>query len=450
VAIHRNCEGMTRRDCLRLGLGALAGGSLPNLLRLRAEAADAARRSGQSTRSTRCILIWMDGGPSHFETFDPKPEAPAEIRGQLGAIATKIPGVQFCETTPRLAAISDKLCIVRSICHDQGNHGAGNHYMMTGAPPRIPVGCGAFVSFHPSMGSVAAYERGAPHGLPAYFSIPERSRSAGPNFLGARYAPFVVADNPNQRGFRVRDVALPPDLTEERYAARRELRALVDRLPRIADKAAGDPLQPFDAYYQQSYDLINSPEAQQALDIGREPDKVRDAYGRNEFGQQTLLARRLIEAGAPFVTLYSGGWDHHSAIFTELPRKMATFEHAVAALIEDLHDRGLLDSTLVVALGEFGRSPAISASSDKKAPGRDHWSSAMSVLFAGCGTPGGAVVGATDRKGYAAIDRVLSPENFVSTVYLKLGIDPHKIYHTPEGRPVHLVSDPTPITELMG
>jgi hypothetical protein len=399
--------------------------------------------------STRCILIWMDGGPSHFETFDPKPDAPLEIRGQMNSIATKIPGVRFCETVPRLAAISDKLCIVRSICHNQANHGAGNHYMMTGAPPRIPVGCGAFVSFHPSLGSVTAYERGAPRGLPAYFSIPERSRSAGPNFLGARYAPFVVADDPNKPGFRVRDVALPPGLLDERFAARRDLRALVDRLPRIADKRAGDPVQPLDAYYQQSYDLIGSAEAQRALDIDREPDRVRDAYGRNAFGQRALLARRLIEAGVPFVTLYSGGWDHHSGVFTELPKQLATFEVAVAALIEDLHERGLLDSTLVVALGEFGRSPKISTLAGQKSPGRDHWASAMSVLFAGCGTPGGAVVGATDSRGYAAIERVLGPENFAATVYRKLGIDPNKIYYTPQGRPTHLVSDPTPIKELM-
>jgi hypothetical protein len=358
--------------------------------------------------------------------------------------------VQFCETVPRLAAISDKLCIVRSICHNQTNHGAGNHYMMTGAPTRIPVGCGAFVSFHPSLGSVTAYERGAPHGLPAYFSMPDRSRSAGPNFLGAKYAPFVVAGDPSQANFRVRDVALPPAVIDQRFASRRELRALVDRLPRIADKAAGDPVQPLDAYYQQSYDLISSSEAQRALDIGREPDKVRDAYGRDGFGQRALLARRLVEAGVPFVTLYHGGWDHHSGVFTDLPKKTAPFEHALAALIEDLDQRGLLETTLVVALGEFGRTPKISTLPGQKEPGRDHWSSAMSVLFAGCGTPRGMVVGATDRKGYAAIERVLSPENFASTIYLKLGIDPNKIYYTPQGRPTHLVSDPAPIKELMG
>lgn len=443
---HFSEQRVSRRDCLRLGCGALAGGSFANLLRLRAEAAHPAT----GKRPASCILIWMDGGPSHFETFDPKPEAPAEIRGETRAIATKIPGVQFAEHVPQLAKIADKLCVVRSICHNQANHGAGNHYMMTGAPPRVPVGCGAFVSFHPSLGSVTAYERGAPRGLPAYISMPDRSRSAGPNFLGAKYAPFVVSDDPNQQTFRVRDVALLSDLSQQRFAGRRDLRTLVDRLPRIADKAAGDPVPPLDSYYQQSYDLISSPEAQRALDIGRESDKTRDAYGRNAFGQRALLARRLVEAGVPFVTLYDGGWDHHAGVFTALPKKLAPFEHTVAALVEDLARRGLLDSTLVVALGEFGRTPKISTLTGQKDAGRDHWSSAMSVLFAGAGVPAGTVLGATDSKGYAAIERVLSPENFAATIYTKLGIDPNKIYYTPQGRPTHLVSDPTPIAELMG
>src|SRR5438067_1741447 len=204
MAQHRNCEGVSRRDCLQLGLTALAGGGLVNLLRLQAEAA----ATGSPRRPTSVILVWLDGGPSHFETFDPKPDAPAEVRGEFKAIQTKIPGVHFSENMERLAAISDKLTIVRSVRHDQNNHGAGNHYMMTGAPTRIPVSCGAFVSFHPSMGSVVSAERGAPPGLPAYFSLPEMSRSGGPNFLGSRHAPFVVSDDPSQAAFRVRDVTV--------------------------------------------------------------------------------------------------------------------------------------------------------------------------------------------------------------------------------------------------
>jgi hypothetical protein len=443
MSAYSNCAGVTRRDCLQLGLGALTGAGLADLLRLSASA------DSPKPKRASCILIWMDGGPSHFETFDPKPEAPVEIRGQFSSIPTKIPGVHFSEHLPRLAAIADKLAIVRSVCHNQGNHGAGNHYMMTGAPPRIPVGCGAFVSFHPSMGSVAARECGAPDGLPAYFSMPSMSRSGGPNFLGARYAPFVVGGDPNNRNFRVRDVSLPKSVLETRFEGRRDLRAVVDRLPRMLDEAAGDPVAALDDSYQQAYNLVTSPEAQKALDIHNEPEKVRDTYGRSAFGQRALLARRLVEAGVPFITLYDGGWDHHSDIFPGLAKRLPAFETAIAALITDLDERGLLDTTMVIALGEFGRTPKISTLSGRNSPGRDHWANAMSILFAGGGTPGGQVIGATDRKGYAAMERVLSPENFVSTVYRKLGIDPDKMYYTPQGRPVHLVSDPTPIAELM-
>jgi hypothetical protein len=343
-----------------------------------------------------------------------------------------------------LGAIADKLSIVRSICHNDPNHGGGNHYMMTGSPPRMPVACGAFVSFHPSLGAVTAHERGAQNGLPAYFSMPSMSRSGGPNFLGARYAPFIVSDNPSNKNFRVRDVALPSGLDGTRFGGRQDIRAKVDKLARIADKAAGDPTLSLDEYYQQGVSLVTSPEAQQAFDIHSEPDAVRDEYGRNSFGQRALLARRLVEAGVPFITLYEGGWDHHTQIFKAFNDRMPAFEATVAALILDLERRGLLETTLVVLLGEFGRTPKINNDA-----GRDHWANAMSVLFAGCRCPGGTVVGSTDRNGYAAFERILSPENFASTIYRKLGIDPDKVLYTPQGRPTHIVSDPTPIAELM-
>lgn len=439
MATYSNCQSMTRRDCLHLGLGGFLGLSLVDVLRARGKAAERGQRPS-------CILVWMDGGPSHYETFDPKPDAPTEIKGEYEPIETKTPGIFFSKHMKSLAAISDKLAIVRSIRHDQGNHGAGNHYMMTGAPPRIPVGCGAFVSFHPSLGSVVAHDRGAAqNGLPSYFSIPQMSRSGGPNFLGAKFAPFVVPDDPSRDSFRVRDVALPGGIETVRFTGRRDLRSQVDRLKRITDEAAADPVTALDEYYDQGYNLIASREAQAAFDIGQEDPRVRDRYGRNSFGQRCLLARRLVEAGVPFVTLYNGGWDHHESIFKSLGDKLPPFEGALAAMIEDLDQRGLLESTLVVALGEFGRTPQVN-----ERGGRDHWSNAMSVLFAGCGTPGGQVIGATDARGYTAVERILSPENFASTVYRKLGIDPGQILYSPNGRPTHLVSDPTPIAELMG
>ncbi|HVK16288.1 MAG TPA: DUF1501 domain-containing protein [Fimbriiglobus sp.] len=440
MAVWTNCAGVSRRDCLQIGLTTLLGGGLASALRARA-----ASGGNPAAQAKACILIWQDGGPTHYETFDPKPDAPAEIRGEFKPIPTRIPGVHFAEHLPKLAGMADKLAVVRSIRHDQGNHGAGNHYLMTGAPPRIPVGCGAFVSFHPSLGSVVAHEKGAPAGLPAYFSMPQMSRSGGPNFLGAKYAPFVVAEDPNNKNFRVRDVALPRGLTGERFEGRTELRDEVDRFRRILDKAAGDPAAALDENYRQAHDLMDSKEAQAAFDIGAEPDKVRDTFGRTAFGQRALLARRLVEAGVPFVTLYDGGWDHHRDLFNSLKKRLPTWDQTVSALIADLDRRGLLETTLVVALGEFGRTPKIN-----KDAGRDHWSNAMSVLIAGGGTPGGRVVGATDPRGYAAVERVLAPENFASTIYTKLGIDPGKLLYAPNGRPSHLVSDPAPIKELMG
>ncbi|MEZ6059418.1 MAG: DUF1501 domain-containing protein [Planctomycetaceae bacterium] len=442
-----NCQGISRRDSIALGIGSLFGSGLVGSLRARGESER--HGAGPKRVAERCILIWMDGGPTHFETFDPKPDAPAEYRGEFTHIDTAVPGVVFSEHMTKLAASLNDFAMIRSIRHDQGNHGAGNHYMMTGAPPRIPVGCGAFVSFHPSLGSVVAKELGKENGLPPYFSMPQMSRSGGPNFLGARYAPFVVPDDPNSGSFRVRDVALPKSLTEARFDSRTDLRSSIDRMVRLNHEAAADPVAGVDEYYRQGYDLVTSPKAQEAFDIGREPDDVRERYGRDSFGQRCLLARRLIEGGVPFVTVYDGGWDHHRDIFNALRKRLPKWDNSVATLIQDLKERGLLDSTLVVALGEFGRTPKISTLSGESTPGRDHWANAMSVLMAGGGTPGGTVVGATDRKGFSAIDRVLSPENFVSTIYHKLGIDPGKVLYTPEGRPTHLVSDPTVISELV-
>lgn len=445
--MQRNCEGFSRRDSLQFGVGALLGSGLVDSLRVLGESKKS--HAGPPPTAKRCILIWMDGGPTHFETFDPKPDAPAEFRGEFSTTQTSVPGVMYSEHMVKLAGMLDDCAMIRSIRHNQGNHGAGNHYMMTGAPPRIPVGCGAFVSFHPSLGSVVAKELGKDNGLPPYFSMPQMSRSGGPNFLGAKYAPFVVSDDPNRSRFKVRDVALPKDLAKTRFDFRTDLRSKVDRMVRLNDEAAADPVAAFDEYFEQGYNLVTSTDAQAAFDIEKEKPETRDRYGRNSFGQRCLLARRLVESGVPFVTVYDGGWDHHRDIFGALRKRLPSWDNSVATLIQDLKERGMLEDTLVVALGEFGRTPKISTLSGEKKPGRDHWANAMSVLMAGGGTPGGTVVGATDRKGYSAVDRVLSPENFVSTIYHKLGIDPGKIVYTPQGRPTHLVSDPTPIRELI-
>ncbi|MCA9116204.1 MAG: DUF1501 domain-containing protein, partial [Planctomycetaceae bacterium] len=298
---YRNCEGFTRRNCLQFGLTAFLGTGLVEGMRLRSESAVADRSAGEPAAKS-CILIWLDGGPTHYETFDPKPQAPVEIRGEFEPIPTRTAGVSFSQHLEKLSQLSDRFSVIRSIRHNQGNHGAGNHYMMTGAPPRIPVGCGAFVSFHPSFGSVVSHERGTSNGLPAYFSIPRMSRSGGPNFLGAKHAPFVVPDDPNSGSFRVRDVALPAGLTAGRFDRRTDLRQMVDRLKRIDSEAAGDPVPSLDDNYRQGLELVTSRPAQEAFDIHQEPDSVRERYTRTSFGQRALLGRRLVEAGVPFIT----------------------------------------------------------------------------------------------------------------------------------------------------
>ena len=440
-----NCEGTPRRDFLRLGLGACLGLGLGDLLRGRARASEAALAAGgTSPANVNCIMIWLDGGPSHYETFDPKPDAQTDIRGEFKPIPTSAPGVFFSEVVPKLARVADKATVIRSVCHKDPNHGGGNHYMMTGAPTPVPVGCGAFVTFHPSFGSVVSWKRGNRGGMPAYMSMPEMSRSGGPNFLGGKHAPFVIKGGPNAKGFKVRDVSLPQEIAAGRELSRRQLRQSLDRLARFADAAAEDPAVDFDAHYRQAYGLVTSPSAQEAFDISREPDSVRDLYGRNDFGQRLLLARRLVEGGVSFVTCYSGGWDHHTNLFKSYKgSQIAALDQGLSALVLDLDRRGLLDSTLVLCLGEFGRTPKIN-----KDGGRDHWPHAMSIFAAGAGVPRGYVLGATDAKGYHASDNVHSPEDFAATLYVKMGIDPTEHLNSGAGRPVQLVTGGQPIKEL--
>ena len=437
--LFKNCQGLSRRDFLQVGLHGLAGLGLTDLMRLQAQGVSIAK----SSNPKRCILIWLDGGPTHHESFDPKPDAPVEIRGEFKPIPTKVPGIHFSEAVPNLASIADKLCVVRSICHKDPNHGGGNHYMMTGTPTPVPVNCGAFVTFHPSFGSVVSYHRGVTHGIPAYMTLPRQSRSGGPNFLGAEHAPFVVDGNPGSKSFRVRDVVLPREVSEGRARHRRDLRSALDRMKRFREQRGDDPALAFDSYYDQGLDLVSSEKAQAAFDIHSEPEAVRDLYGRNDFGQRLLLARRLTEVGVPFVTVYHGGWDHHTDIFTSLKTKMPPVDQGLATLISDLDERGQLDDTLVIMLGEFGRTPKIN-----KRGGRDHWPHAMSVLMAGAGIPGGQVVGATDRDGAYANENVHSPEDFAVSLYQKMGIDPHQVFHNTAGRPVSLVNGGAPIHEL--
>ncbi len=440
--MHKNCNGLGRRDFLQVGFGALGGIAFSDILALGSQAAQA--RGKASPEQINCILVWLDGGPSHYETFDPKPTAPQDIRGEFKSIPTSVPGVHFCETMPLLAKSFNKFTVVRSICHKDPNHGGGNHYMMTGTPTPVPVGCGAFVSFHPSFGSMVSHERGVRGGLPGYMSMPSASRSGGPNFLGAQHAPFVIGGDPSSKSFRVRDVAIPQDISDGRAMNRNSLRASLDNMKRITDKAAEDPTVGFDQFYQQGMELVTSTTAQAAFDLSKEPEATRKLYGENDFGQRLLLARRLAEVGVSFSVAYWGGWDHHRGIFKTFKDGYAQkLDQGLNGLITDLDQRGMLDSTLVICLGEFGRTPKVNKDS-----GRDHWPGAMSVLMAGAGIPGGQIVGATDPKGYYAAENIYCPEDFAVSLYTKLGIDPHQILHTNTGRPMQLVNGGKPIKEL--
>ena len=443
-SLNLNCAGIGRRDFIQLGVGGILGLGMGDLMSLRADAARAAGKPNPD--NINCILVWLDGGPTHFETFDPKPNAPSDVRGEFKPIPTNVAGVHFCETVPRLARSLDKMAILRSICHKDPNHGGGNHYMMTGAPTPVPVNCGSSVSFHPSFGSIVSHIRGVKGGLPSYATLPRKSRSAGPHFLGGQHAPFVIDGDPNKEGYRVRDVVLPKSISEGRANNRLKLRESLDRMLRIVDATAADPTIDFDSFYQQGIDLISSNDAQAAFDIGRESKEVRDRYGRNDFGQRLLLARRLSEVGVSFVTVYNGGWDHHTKIFQDgFKKKIDRVDLGMSALINDLHERGQLDNTLVLLLGEFGRTPKIN-----KDAGRDHWPHAMSVLVAGAGIPAGQIIGETDVKGYYASDRIYSPEDFACSIYTKMGINPKKILHTNTGRPLPIVNGGAPIKELFG
>jgi hypothetical protein len=425
---------------MQAGLG---GMSLAQLLRL-AEAAPSIKSAAPQAK--QCIFIWMDGGPSHYETFDPKPNAPVEIRGDYASIASNVPGVQICNHLPKTAQVMDLVTVIRSISHHDPGHGGGNHYLTTGSPTPVPIGCGDSASFHPSIGSFIAKERGAAAGLPAYvqFALPSPLRSGGPNFLGSKYAPFLIANNPNNPDFQLSDVTLPPGIAQGRAQSRTLLRRSLDKLERMADDAAVDPARGLDNFHDQAQRLITSTKARQAFDINQESDKVRDTYGRTMVGQQCLLARRLVEAGVPFITVQHAGWDHHTNIFSYLKNRwLPIFDQAFSALMRDLEERGLLQDTLVVALGEFGRTPKIN-----KDAGRDHWPGAMSVVAAGGGVPRGQVIGSTDKRGAGPEDRPLKVEDFACSLYAKLGIDPHKELITPEGRPVTIVNGGKPILEL--
>lgn len=429
-AYKRLCNGVTRRQTLQLGAtGMFAGLTLPGLLR--AEENPGGQRPGVKAKG--CIFIFLEGGPPQQDMWDPKPEAPAEIRGPFQTIATKSPGVIFTEHCRDCAKITDKFTVVRSHTHTDNGHATGYHYVMTGRRPTFADGEYPIPTneLYPSLGSIVGRELGSSGTVPPYINMPHPMSAGGPGYFGAEYAPFVIEADPSQPDFEVRDLGQVQGLSIQRAALRQRLLAGLDqRQPRTGRAAA------MGTYYQKARDLITSPEARRAFDIQSEPVNVRESYGMTQIGQSALLGRRLIEAGCRFVGVDAPGWDVHFNCFPSLEGDLIPpADKAFAALITDLEQRGMLDSTLVVMMGEMGRTPRVNAQA-----GRDHWSMAQCILFAGGGVKPGQIIGSTDAQAAYPTNDPVSVADLLRTIHTLLGIDADREYDDPLGRPVPLVS----------
>ncbi len=410
---------MNRRAFLRTGGSIFGGLTLPRVLR-----AD----RGQ----INCIIFFQSGGACQHDSFDPKPDAPSQIRGGFSTIPTAVPGVHFSELLPRSAKALGRYSVIRSVYSKEAIHEKAKQYIYSGARPN-----NAFK--HPVYGSVIAKELGAIGGLPPFVVIPSKDIAADAGFLGSAYDPFVTGD-PGAKTFKVQDLALPIGIKMDEAQSRAELLKTLDDDLRQVEKSR--LVEGMDYFQQKALDLVTSPAAKKAFDIEAEPAALRDSYGRNGAGQGALLARRLVESGVRMVTVFHGGYDTHVKNDEGNKKLFPVFDQAFTALLEDLEQRGLLDTTLVLAMGEFGRTPKINHSA-----GRDHWPGVFSIAAAGAGIRGGQVIGSSDANGSEPKDRPVSVEDIGATVYKKFGIDYHKEYRT-TGRPVRINSDGHPIREL--
>jgi uncharacterized protein (DUF1501 family) len=454
-----------RRGFMRMGLAGFATLSLPGVMRLQA----ASEESDQ--KKTAVIMVWQPGGCSHIDTYDPKPNAPNEYRGPFGTISTKVPGMDFTELLPLQAKIADRFTVLRSMRQTAGGHPAGSMQLLSGdsdtrdkPKPRLP-----------DWMSVANYLRSKEgprsNPLPTYVGVSPPTSYTGPAYLGDAYSPFTVKGDPNQPDFVVPNIGLS-DAAEVKHLGRRAaLRKKLDTLDRAFDRAG--ELGALDEFEIQAMTLLTNPKTKDAFDLSQEDDKTRDRYGRNSWGQQLLLARRLVEAGVEILTssLHGplcgrvGNWDDHAVnhhVFDALRFRAQAYDQAVSALIEDIYDRGLDKRVLVVVTGEFGRTPKISyqpstgagnasAAAGTRQPGRDHWPRAFSNIWAGGGIETGRVIGATDKRGEDSIERICGPDDFLATIYHHLGIDSSKIFIKDfNGRPTPIVDHGKPIPELIG
>ena len=435
--LDRTCDGVTRRQMLKVGALGFLGLGLPEFLALEADAQAQAKKAGvkpKSKRDVSVIMLWMGGGPSHVDTWDPKPKAGTDIVGPFNALETNVPGIFIGENLPKMSRMMDKLAIIRSITHGDGAHERAQHYMQTGYLP-LPT-----VEF-PSYGAVIAREKGIQNNLPPYITMLGGAEGQGAGFLGGSFNPFY-AGNPAEGNYKVQDLTLPSGVTVARLDRRRRLINAVDGLK----DAKSDAVKSMDTFFDRAYGLVTSKESQQAFEIGKENEKLRDEYGRGGFGQSCLMARRLVEAGVRFVTITMGGWDTHTNVFGAMKNGLLPeLDRGFSALINDLTQRGMLDTTMVVWMGEFGRTPTVN-----KDMGRDHWPNAQSVVVAGGGVKGGQVIGSTDERAMGPAERPLHVEDFAASLYRGVGLDPAKEYITPSGRPIKLANEGTIINGLFG
>jgi hypothetical protein len=426
MGFHRNCDGAARRDFLRVGMLGLGGLSLPEFLR-------AQKKGGDKS----LIFVWLGGGPPQMDTYDMKPDAPAEIRGEFKPIGTNVPGIQICELMPKTATVMDKICVMRSVTSvDLGSHERSSRYLQTGV---LPVPNTDFASF----GSVYVKEKAFQGDMPPYVGVLKPiERGWGGGFLGSGYDPFMAGD-PNEKNYVVRDLTPPQGLTLDRIGRRREILKEFNDAWRHVDSEG--KLNSYTPAVQQAYNMIYSEKVLRAFDIHQEPDKLRDAYGRSSIGQGLLMARRLVENGVKAVSVWMGGWDTHAKNFSSLRDKLLPpLDQGFGMLIEDLAQRGMLDNTLVVQVGEFGRTPKVN-----KDAGRDHWPKAFSVALAGGGIKGGQIIGATDKHAAEVTDRPITVEDLSATIFTALGVDIHRVNHTPEGRPIAIVNGGKPVAEAL-
>jgi hypothetical protein len=417
---------LARRGFLSVGVVGGLGLSLGDFFRMRQARADIKNYESREGTAKSVITIFLPGGMAHQETFDPKPFAPVEYRGPLGSIDTNVPGVRVGELLPQTATVADKLAICRSMTHGEAAHERGTHNMFTGYRPSPALQ-------YPSMGSVVAHEFGPRNNLPPYVCIPNQPNEyAGTGYLSSSYAGFSLGSDPADGNFKVKDLSLPGGVDEPRFDKRRRMLDVVNE--HFRTKEESDSLDALDTFYERAYSLISSEKARDAFDMAKEPDAIKDEYGRNQAGMRMLLARRLVESGVRFVTLTYGGWDMHDNIAGAMRGQLPAFDQGFAALIRDLDRRGLLASTLVCVCSEFGRTPKINGTA-----GRDHWPKVFSVVMAGGGLKQGIVHGSSNATASEPEDDPLTVEDWATTIYDRLGIVADKELMAPGDRPIEIV-----------